>query len=164
VADPVYPTLPPNDDSDLFATAPEQPDIEHLFEMSDTKFSSSLSGAGKATTVKYSELPKLEGQNNYRTWTSAMKLVFRTMGCWDIVEAGATPAATASASESSAFETLQNNAATVMIQVVSSTILNQIVELEDPHKMWTYLKDQYYRDNSLLFEGYTEDGYDGEVA
>ena len=119
--------------------------------MSTTKFTDALTASKSGLTFKFSEFTKLEGQENYSKWCAAMKIMLRNMGCLEIVVDGAAPASDAPTTEVSAFTLLQNNAAAAMIQVVNSTILDQIVELEDPHKMWLHLKEQYYRDNSLSF-------------
>ena len=53
--------------------------------------------------------------------------------------------------EVAAYEHLCYQAQTIFIQVVSSNILEKIVELGSPHKMWTWLRTEYYRDTAYAF-------------
>src|SRR5690349_18596984 len=120
--------------------------------MSTTTFSSRLTDVkNSGFSMKYSDFDKLEGQDDYRTWSSELKHIFKAMGPWDIDTSGVVPPSDADTAEKSAYRSLKNTAAAALIQVVSKDIKKQIVELESPHAMWQYLKDQYHRDNAYSF-------------
>jgi len=68
---------------------------------------------------------------------------------YEVVVDGVSPADNAEQTEMDAFEQLKHTASTIFIQVVSQDILEKIVELEDPHLMWTWLCTEYYRDSAF---------------
>lgn len=103
----------------------------------------------KPITIKLDNIQKLTGQGNYNIWAASMKLVRRGMKTYEIVVDGATPADDADASEKTAYESLCHQASVIYIQVVSHEILEKIVELDHPHKMWTLLKTEFYRDTAF---------------
>ncbi|KAI0991954.1 hypothetical protein K3495_g16232, partial [Podosphaera aphanis] len=99
--------------------------------------------------VKISNITKLAGQVNYNTWVSTMIIVWRALNVYELVVEGRKPQINDSAEEIKAFESLKNHALTVYLEVVSQDLLDRIIQLEDPHQMWTYLKQQYRRDTSF---------------
>ena len=95
-------------------------------------------------TIKFENIPTLKGVENYSIWAAAMKHIWRIMMATAIVEEGAQPSDDADDKELIAYETIKNYASAVLIQVVSSEILEKIVEFDHPHSMWTTLSEQYY--------------------
>ena len=119
--------------------------------MSTIDFKASLAATkDSGTSVKTDTIPKLKGQDDYRVWSAHMKILLKTLGAWEIVELGAKPATTASDQKAS-YETLYNKSAALLVGVVSDELRAQIVVLEDPHLMWTHLREQYHRDNAYSF-------------
>lgn len=99
--------------------------------------------------VKLSDITKLSGQDNYNVWASTMTIIWRALKVYDLVVEGKKPEKNSSAEELKAFESLKNYALTVYLQVVSPKLIEQIIELQDPHEMWIYLKQQFYRDTAF---------------
>ena len=127
-----YPDLPPlpNEDSDseheFFDDAPPPPDMTTPGSIW-TK--STITSDEKPKSIKVDNIRQLEGRENYETWASAMKLVWRAMKCLDIVVHGATPPTDVSPEEKAVYDSLCDLAAATYIQVVSSDILEKISEL-----------------------------------
>lgn len=108
----------------------------------------------KPATIKLDQLSVLKGQDNYHVWAASMKLVWKAMKVSEIVIDGITPGNDATPKELEVYEHLRDQAAAVYLQVVSAEILEKIVELECPHRMWTALRTEYYRDSAfdLVFQ------------
>src|SRR5688572_19517179 len=113
---------------------------------SDTSYKSILDSTRR--TIKLDKLEPLTGQENYLIWSATMKHIFRSMKLAKIVIDGAVPKADAAADERAAFAELCEEANTILIQVVSPEILKMIVTMDKPSQMWSYLKDQYFRDTA----------------
>jgi len=75
-----------------------------------------------------------------------MNIVLKGIKAYEVVVDGMSPADDADQTEQDAFEHLNHTVLTIFIQVVSHDILEKIVELEDPHLMWTWLRTECYRD------------------
>ena len=99
--------------------------------------------------VDMSNIMKLTGQDNYNVWASTMKTIWRAMKVSDIILDGARPASKADREEVAAFENLTGQVSMIFIQVVTTEILETIIELEDVHLVWLHLKTQYFRDNAF---------------
>jgi len=99
--------------------------------------------------VKLDSIGKLTGQDNYQIWSASMNIVLNGIKAYEIVVDGVSPADDADQTEVDTYEHLKHTASTIFIQVVSQDILEKIVELEDPHLMWTWLRTEYYRDSSF---------------
>jgi len=99
--------------------------------------------------VKLDSIGKLTGQDNYQIWSASMNIVLKDIQAYEVVVDGVSPADDADQTEQDAFEHLKHTASTIFIQVVSQDILEKIVELEDPHLMWTWLCTEYYRDSAF---------------
>jgi len=99
--------------------------------------------------VKLDSIGKLTGQENYRIWSASMNIVLKGIKAYEVVVDGVSPADGAEQTEVDAYEHLKHTASTIFIQVVSQDILEKIVELEDPHLMWTRLRTEYYRDSAF---------------
>ncbi|TGZ76127.1 hypothetical protein EX30DRAFT_379944, partial [Ascodesmis nigricans] len=108
----------------------------------------------KAATIKLDQLSVLKGQENYHVWAASRKLVWKAMKVSEIVIDGIKPEEDATTKEHEVYEHLRDQAAAVYLQVVSADILEKIVELECPHKMWTALRTEFYRDSAfdLVFQ------------
>ena len=78
-------------------------------------------------TIKFDNIPTLTGVENYSIWAVAMKHIWRIMMASAIVEEGAQPSDDADDKELIAYETIKSYASAVLIQVVSSEILEKIV-------------------------------------
>jgi len=109
------------------------------------------SGSGKKTpvNVKLDSIGKLTGQENYQIWSASMNIVLKGIKAYEVVVDGVSPADGAEQTKVDAYEHLKHTASTIFIQVVSEDILEKIVELEDPHLMWTWLRTEYYRDSAF---------------
>jgi hypothetical protein len=105
----------------------------------------------KPASVKLDNIKVLEGQSNYNVWAATMVIIIKGMKCYEIVVEGLEPASDADRDEVAAFKHLSYQAQAIFIQVVSSNILEKIVELESPHRMWTWLRTEYYRDTAYAF-------------
>jgi hypothetical protein len=103
----------------------------------------------KPVSIKLDNIKVLTGQDNYNIWAATMTLVWKGMKCYEIVVEGLDPAADAAQDEIDAYTALCHQAAAVYIQVVSTDILEKIVELDHPHKMWKYLRTEFYRDTAF---------------
>ena len=86
---------------------------------------------------------KLTGQDNYWIWSASMNIVLKGIKAYEVVVDGVSPADDADQTEKDAFEHLNHTASTIFIQVVSQDILKKIVELEEPHQMWTWFHTEY---------------------
>ena len=104
--------------------------------------------------VRLDNIGVLTGQENYNVWNASMQIVWGAMGVESIVVDGAEPADDATKAERDAYNYLCRQAASIYIQVVSPEILQQIVEMKHPHKMWAHLRAEYYRDTpyALVFQ------------
>ena len=78
-----------------------------------------------------------------------MNIVLKGIKAYEVVVDGVSPADGAEQTKVDAYEHLKHTASTIFIQVVSEDILEKIVELEDPHLMWTWLRTEYYRDSAF---------------
>jgi hypothetical protein len=169
-SEPEYPELP----TDVFAKSPEYPQLppsahfplptspkmssvgepsgaagkQHEFSFSSKIKAESID---KPTNVKLDDIKALEGQSNYNVWAATMVIILKGMKCHEIVVEGVEPADDADRSEVAAYEHLSYQLQAMLIQVVSSNILKKIVELESPHKMWTWLHTEYYRVTAYAF-------------
>jgi len=74
-----------------------------------------------------------------------MTIILKGIKAYEAVVDGKVPAEGAYATEVDAFNHLCDTASTIFIQVVSQDILENIVELEKPYRMWTWLRTEYYR-------------------
>jgi len=103
---------------------------------------------------KLDSIGKLTGQHNYRIWSASINIVLNGIKTYEVVVDGVSPADDADQTETDAYEHLKHTVSTIFIQVVSQDILEKIVELEDPHLMWTWLRTEYYRDSAfaLVFQ------------
>ena len=99
-------------------------------------------------TIKLDKLEPLTGQDNYMIWSATMKHVFKSLKIAKIVIDGAVPKSDVTQEERAAYDELCDEANTILIQVVSPEILKMIVTMDKPAQMWTYLRDQYYRDTA----------------
>jgi len=99
--------------------------------------------------VKLDSIGKPTGQENYRISSSSMNIVLKGIKVYEVVVDGVSPADGAKQTEVDANEHLKHTASTIFIQVVSQDIWEKIVELEDPHLMWTWLHTEYYRDSAF---------------
>ena len=95
--------------------------------------------------VKVDSIGKLTGQHDYQIWSASMNIVLKRIKPYEVVVDGVSPADDADQTENDAFEDLKHSASTIFIQVVTQDILETIVELENPHLMWTWLFTEYYR-------------------
>ena len=77
-----------------------------------------------------------------------MNIVLKGIYAYEVVVDGVFPADDAEQTEVDAYEHLKHTASTIYVQVVSQDILEKMVELEDPHLMWTWLRTEYYRDSA----------------
>ena len=154
MSDESYPQLPPSAHLPL----PDSPPLPPTFNMPGGE-SSGTSGKNpefsfskkvreesidKPTTVKLDNITPLSGQSNYNVWASTMKIILKGMNCYEIVVEGLEPSIDADSKERKAYDYLSYPAQTIFIQVVTNKILEKIVELETPHKMWTWLRTEYY--------------------
>ena len=99
--------------------------------------------------VKFDSIGKLTGQNNYQIWSASMNIVLKGIKAYEVVVDSVSPADDADQTEMDAFEHIKHTASTIFIEVVSQGILEIIVELENPHLMWTWLRTEYYRDSAF---------------
>jgi len=99
--------------------------------------------------VKLDSIGKLTGQDNYLIWSAWMNIVLMGIKASKVVVDGVSPADDADQTEINLYEHRIHTASTIFIQVVSQDILEKIVELEDPHLMWTWLHTEYYRDSAF---------------
>ena len=94
---------------------------------------------------KLDSISKPTGQDNYRIWSALMNIVLNGIKAYEVVVDGVSPADDAEQTEIDAFEHLKHTVSTLFIQVVSKYIMENIVHVEDPHLMWTWLRTEYYR-------------------
>jgi len=99
--------------------------------------------------IKRDSIGKHSGQDNYQIWSALMNIVQKGIKAYEVVVDGVSPADDADQTEMDAFEHLKHTASTIFIQVVSQDILEKIVELEDPHLIWTRLRTVCYRDSAF---------------
>jgi len=99
--------------------------------------------------VKLDSIGKFTGQDNYPIWRASMNIIPKGIKAYEVVLDGVSAADDADQTEKDAFEYLKHTATTIFIQVVSQDILEKIVELEDPHLMWTWLHTEYHRDSAF---------------
>jgi len=99
--------------------------------------------------VKLDSIGKLSGQDNYPFWSALMTIILKGIKAYQVMVHGVTPDEGADVTEIDAFEHLKHTALTIFIQVVSQEILEKIVQLEDPHLMWTWVRTEYYRDSAF---------------
>jgi len=99
--------------------------------------------------VKLDSNGKLTGQEHHRIWSASMNIVLKGIKAYKVVVDGVSPADGAEQTEVDAYEHLKHTASTIFIEVVSQDILDKIVELEDPHLMWPWLRTEYYRDSAF---------------
>ena len=99
--------------------------------------------------VKLDSIGKLTGQDNYQIWSASMNIVLKGIKAYEVVVDGVSPADDADQTELDAFEHLKHTTFTIFVHVVSQDVLDKIVELEDPHLMWTWLSTEYYRDSTF---------------
>jgi hypothetical protein len=65
-----------------------------------------------------------------------------------VVVDGVVPTEEADTIEADAYDHICHTTSTIFIQVVSQDSLENIVELEKPNLMWTWLRTEYYRDSA----------------
>ena len=99
--------------------------------------------------VNLDSIRKLTGQHNYRIWSALMNTVLQGIKAYEVVVDGVSPADDADQTEKDAIEHLKHTASTIFIKVVSQDIVEKIVELEDPHLKWTWLRTEYYRSSAI---------------
>ena len=165
-----YPVLPPhNSDSDsdheFFeeASSPPPPPAPPAPVPAPSSSRMSTSSVWKKSTIKtdssvlktlrVDNIQPLEGTQNYTDWVSSMNLIWRAMKCYEIVVKGAKPPPEVSPEDQEVYDSLCDYAAATFINVVSPTILVRISDLEHPHKMWTFLRQEYFRDSSTALIG-----------
>jgi hypothetical protein len=90
----------------------------------------------KPTNVKLDNIKELEGQSNYNIWASTMVIILKGMKCHEIAVEGLEPADDADQDEVATYEHLSYQAQAMLFQVVSSNILEKIVERGSPYQMW----------------------------
>jgi len=103
----------------------------------------------EGSMVGFDKIPELEGQMNYSVWEASLKLIFKTLKLYDTVVVGAKPADDAEEDEKEAYDHLCDHAKIVFMQTVSSSILERILEIENPHAIWNWLRTKFDRDNSF---------------
>jgi len=103
----------------------------------------------KPVTIKLDNIKQLTGQENYIIWESTMRLVWKGMKTYEIVVEGQQPSDDAEQDEVTVYTALGHQASAIYIQVVSTKILEKLVEFDHPHEMWNYLRTQYYRDTAF---------------
>jgi len=99
--------------------------------------------------VKLHCMGKLTGQDNYWIWSASMNIVLKGIKAYEVAVDGVSPADDADRTEIDAHEHLKHTASTIFIQVVCQDIVEKIVEVEEPHLLWTWLGTQYYRDSAF---------------
>ena len=87
----------------------------------------------RAITIKLDNIKQLTGQENYIIWESTMRLVWKGMKTYEIVVEGQQPSDDAELDEVTAHTTLCHQASAIYIQVVSTEILEKLVEFDHPH-------------------------------
>jgi len=110
-----------------------------------------LSKNFKPNQVKVENLERLNGQSNYEEWALQMSMVFRAMRVYDIVVEGVRPVSYATEEECESYEALSDQALLILIQVLSNPILQKVSKYTNPHEIWRYLKQTFYRDNTFSF-------------
>ena len=103
----------------------------------------------KPVTIKLDNIKQLTGQENYISWESTMRLVWKGVKTYEIVVEGLQPSDDAEEDEVTAYTALCYQASAIYIQVVSTEILEKLVEFDHPHEMWKYLRTEYYRDTAF---------------
>jgi len=103
----------------------------------------------KPVTIKLDNIKQLTGQENYIIWESTMRLVWKGMKTHETVAEGLQPSDDAKEDEVTAYTALCYQPSAIYIQVVSTEILEKLVEFDHPHEMWKYLRTEYYRDTAF---------------
>jgi len=135
----------------LSSPRPETPDTAPETSSGESRMFSFSARVDKKSpvTVKLDSIGKHTGQENYRIWSALMTIVLKGIKAYEVVVDGVTPADDANQIEIDAYDHLLHTASTIFIQVVSQDMLEKIVELENPHLMWTWLRTEYYRDSAF---------------
>jgi CRISPR/Cas system-associated endonuclease/helicase Cas3 len=111
----------------------------------------STSAVDKPVSVKLDNNKAPEQQSNYNLWVSTMSIILQGMMCYEIVVEGLVPSEMDNQAEVAAFKHLSYQVQVICILVVSSNILEKIVEHRSPHEMWTWLHTEYYQDTAYTF-------------
>ncbi|RKF56174.1 hypothetical protein GcM3_197021 [Golovinomyces cichoracearum] len=96
--------------------------------------------------MNLTNVTQLGGQATYNIWSSTMIAVFCSMKLVEVVVDRMKSASNINEDERKAYESLSNSALGIFIQVVSPEILKCIIDMENPHTMWTHVKSEYHRD------------------
>lgn len=95
--------------------------------------------------MSLAHIPILTGQETYELWAATLEAIWGNLLMEELVLEGWKTDSNASLEEKEAYEFLYRSAVGIFIQVVNSDVLKLIINLKDPHIMWTYLKTQYQR-------------------
>jgi len=99
--------------------------------------------------VKFDCSGKHSGQDNYRIWSASLAIIPKDILAYEVVVDGLSPAENADHTEVDAYINLCYSGSIIIIQVVSYVILEKIVQLGNPHLMWTWLRTKYYSDSAF---------------
>jgi hypothetical protein len=144
-----YQEVPEPSTTPFGSLPPSRPKSPMAPEDSSSKnpvFSSSARVDNKTqVNVKLDSIGKVTRQDKYRIWSTSMTIILKGITAYEVVVDGVTPDEGADVAETDTLEHLKHTASTIFIQVVSQDILEKIVELKEPHLMWTWLRTEYYR-------------------
>ncbi|KAI0996810.1 hypothetical protein K3495_g11372 [Podosphaera aphanis] len=126
---------------------PSEANASESFLVSRNKARSSLS-------MSFSNVTQLTGRDTYDTWAAIMDAIWYSQQLGEMVIEGKKPEKDDSPEEREAYMLLSKYAITVFVQVVSPQVLTTVIQLRDPHLMWTHLQTQFHRNTaySLVFQ------------
>ena len=99
-------------------------------------------------TMALTNVVQLTGHENYDLWANTMIVVWNTNKVFELVVEGRVPEED-NPSEVLAYNDLCTLAKGIYIQVVSKDILADILELQNPHLMWTHLESEFKKNSSF---------------
>ncbi|KHJ31598.1 hypothetical protein EV44_g3365 [Erysiphe necator] len=92
---------------------------------------------------------QLTGIESYAIWSATMIAIFRTLKLVEVVVQGLKPSAGMSKEEVDAYNSLNDCALGIFIQVIHGDILKGVVEMETTNDIWLYLISLYHRDTAF---------------
>ncbi|KAI0993923.1 hypothetical protein K3495_g14261 [Podosphaera aphanis] len=143
--------MPPSVATNNVPVSAQQPSRD---EVEMASFFRDILAVGLHRGMVLNNVVRLEGPETFDAWESDMLAVWNSAGLYEIVVEGQQPIEGAVPTERRAHRVLSGFAVGVYVQVVHTDIRQRMLEKQDPHLMWLYLRSEYKKENtySLVYQ------------
>ncbi|KAI0997076.1 hypothetical protein K3495_g11111 [Podosphaera aphanis] len=134
--------MPPPVDTNYVPVSVQQPSTDK----SEIASFRDILAVGLHRGIILNNVVRLEGPETFDAWESDMLAVWNSAGLYEIVVEGQQPIEGAVPTERRAHRVLSGFAVGVYVQVVHTDIRQRMLEKQDSHLVWLYLRSEYKKE------------------